>query len=325
MQLIQFSGTDLWVSPLALGTVNFGTKLPEADALRQMDEYREAGNFIDTARVYGDWGNGERSVSEKIVGRWLKSRGMTNKIIISTKGGHPALTGPFIARVSRKELESDLNGSLTDLGVDAIDLYFLHRDDASVPVGEILETLDDLRRIGKIRHYGLSNWTLPRIREAAEYAKSHRLEGFVCNQLMWSLAAINRECVKDKTLALMDGETLEYHSQTQMSVMAFTSIAKGYFAHRAEGTSIRADKIAVYDSPLNDEIYASLLRLSRESGLPVSELSLLYFRFQPFPAVAIASFSKEEQLQAGLNTLKRAPDAEIVRRLHALRTDLIGG
>lgn len=62
MQLIPFTGTDLSVSPLALGTVNFGTKLSQADAFRQMDEYREAGNFIDTARVYGDWGDGERSV-----------------------------------------------------------------------------------------------------------------------------------------------------------------------------------------------------------------------------------------------------------------------
>ena len=326
MLTVAYTGTDLVVSPLALGSVNFGLSLSEADAFRQMDRYREVGNFIDTAHVYGTVpGAPETSLSEKVIGRWLRSRGMAGKIIISSKGGHPYLTGPFIPRLHRNELESDLNESLSHLGVDAIDLYFLHRDDLSIPAGEILETLEGFRKKGKIRHYGLSNWTLPRVKEAEAYAKAHGLEGFTCNQLKWSLAEVNADAVADKTLVNMDAETYAHHSDTRTAIMAYTSVAKGWFAHRAAGTPVREKAKAIYDTKLNDEIYQALLPLADESGLSITELTLLYFLSHPFPATAIVSFSNDAQMTEGLTLLTHKPDEALIQRIHALRRDLIGG
>lgn len=161
---------------LALGTGHFGTKLTEADAFAQLDRYAEFGNFIDTARVYGDDPSGERSKSERIIGKWLRSSGMAGQMILSTKGGHPTpgKNRAFTPRLHRDELYADVEGSLDFLGVDAIDLYFLHRDDTSLPVGEILETLEEMRRKGLIRFYGCSNWTVERITAAAAYAARTR-------------------------------------------------------------------------------------------------------------------------------------------------------
>ena len=155
MNLISLTGS-LRVAPLALGTGHFGTKLTEADAFAQLDRYAEFGNFIDTARVYGDDPSGERSKSERIIGKWLRSSGMAGQMILSTKGGHPTpgKNRAFTPRLHRDELYADVEGSLDFLGVDAIDLYFLHRDDTSLPVGEILETLEEMRRKGLIRFYG---------------------------------------------------------------------------------------------------------------------------------------------------------------------------
>lgn len=319
MLAVQFANTDLTVSPLALGTVNYGTSTDEKTAFRQMDAYREVGNFIDTAHVYGRWGDSGDSESERLVGRWLQSRGMRGKIKISTKGGHPLLTGAFIPRLRREEIEKDLNESLSHLGLDAADLYFLHRDDESIPVGEILITMERLREMGKIRHYGVSNWKLPRIREAEACARENGFEGFTVNQLKWSLAHVNAEKVADQTLVNMDGETFRYHAETGLGAMAYTSIAKGYFSHRAAGTPVREKARAIYDSPENEKILSGLIALSRESGLSVTELTLCYFLNSPFPAVAIASFSNDQQMEEGLSVLHHAPDPEIVRRVQALR------
>lgn len=322
MLTVQFANTDLIVSPLALGSVGYGTSTDEKTAFRQMDAYREVGNFIDTAHVYGRWGASGESESELLIGRWLKSRGMRGKIAISTKGGHPFLTGAFIPRLHRAEIEKDLNESLSHLGLDAIDLYFLHRDDETLPVIEILETMESLRREGKIRHYGVSNWKLPRIREAEVCAREHGFEGFTVNQLKWSLAHVNADKVEDRTLVNMDAETYRYHASSGLGAMAYTSIAKGYFAHRAAGTPVREKARAVYDSPENEKILSALIALSRESGLSVAELSMCYFLYSPFPSVAIASFSNDRQTEEGLSVLRHEPDKEIVRRVQALRDDL---
>lgn len=326
MRTVRFQGTDLVVAPLALGSVNFGVKTTKKDAFRQMDRYSEVGNFIDTAHVYGTVpGAAATSLSERVIGCWLRERGMAGRMVISTKGGHPPLTGAFIPRLHREELQQDVNESLAHLGIDVIDLYFLHRDDVSIPVGEILETMEDFRRAGKIRYYGLSNWTLERVGQAHDYARARGLKGLCCNQLKWSLAKINAEAVADRTLVNMDEKTYSFHARTGLAAMAYTAVAKGWFAHLTAGTPVRQSARAIYDNPCNERILSELQALSRASGRTVGELSLDYFLFHPFPAVAIASFSNDAQLEEGLSMLKRAPDEALIRRLHALRSEFMGG
>ena len=186
--------TDLKVSDVCLGTVKYGVEMAEKQAGEQLERFLDlGGNFIDTAHVYGDWTPGERAKSEHVIGRWLKRSGRREEIIISTKGCHPFMEALSVPRVTPECIVEDLDESLQALQTEYVDLYFLHRDDVTVPVAELLGTLEEQRRRGKIRWYGCSNWTLSRLTEADEYAKAQGIPGFVCNQLMWSLAAINRE------------------------------------------------------------------------------------------------------------------------------------
>ena len=309
----------LRVSPVGLGAAFFGTNLSEADSLAQLDRYAEVGNLIDTARVYGDWEPGARGRSESIIGRWLASRGNRDRVVISTKGAHPRLERMDVPRVSPEDIRSDLELSLRALGTDYIDLYFLHRDDPARPVGEILECLEALRRAGSLRWYGCSNWRLSRIIEAREYALAHGLSGFVCNQLMWSLAVPDPRRIADKTLVGMDAETYAFHRQTGMAAMAYMSIAGGYFAHLAKG-DLREEARLRYDLSINAENYIKLSALSAECGVTPGDLSLLYFASSPFPAVALASFSRTEQLEQCLALLLNRPDVPF--DLQRLRPDL---
>lgn len=326
MEKIRITGTDLTVSPLSLGTVNYGTKTSEKEAFYQMDAYLDAGgNFIDTASVYGCFPpTAEMHASEKVVGRWLKARNAYDKIVISTKGGHPlANDESFTIRLKRDELLSDVDKSLQNLGTDVIDMYFLHRDDPSMPVGEVMETLEEIKNKGKIRNYGFSNWTLKRAVEAQAYCRLNGLSGFTMNQLMWSLAHITIDEIADKTLVAMDKDTYQWHAENHLSAMAYRSVAKGYFEKRRNGTPMRGDLITTYKDPLNDEIYSALLSLHNETGISMTALSLLYFISQPFPAVAIASFTNDTQLSEGLSVLKMDVSEPVISQIHALRRDLI--
>lgn len=156
------------VSRLALGTMTFGVETEATEADRQLDAFHAAGGtFVDTADVYGA---GE---SERIVGRWLASR-RPDDVIVSTKGRFAP--PPGAAGASRRSLVRSLDGSLTRLGVDAIDVYFVHGWDTDTPIAETLDTLSTEVRKGKAHSIGWSNvtgWQLASIMATA------RLGGFV--------------------------------------------------------------------------------------------------------------------------------------------------
>ena len=157
MKHITLRNTDLQVTPLCLGTVNYGSAMNDDASVRQLSHYVElGGNFIDTARIYGVWANRGDALSEKIIGRWLQETGVRDKIVLATKGAHPDWDTMDIKRVQPAMIEYDLDQSLLNLGTDYIDLYFLHRDDPDVPVVDILYTLEKAVKEGKIRYYGCS-------------------------------------------------------------------------------------------------------------------------------------------------------------------------
>ena len=153
------------VSWLGLGTMTFGVETDEREAHAQLDAYVErGGTFVDTADVYGD---GE---SERIIGRWLERRGGAGDLVLATKGRFGPPAGSHGA--SRRALTRSLEGSLERLGVDAVDLYFVHGWDRHTPVERTLEALGDLVARGKVHDVGWSNvtgWQLQRIVSAARH------------------------------------------------------------------------------------------------------------------------------------------------------------
>lgn len=321
MQYIKFNNTELSVSPVCLGTVNYGTALSAADSKAQISRFLDAGgNFMDTAHIYGDWGDGPLCISERTIGEWIHENGHRGDFILATKGAHPDWGHMDIPRVNKKCIEKDISESLEYLHTDVIDLYFLHRDDPNTPVCEIMDCLDAARKAGKLRYYGCSNWKLSRIKEAQAYAKANGLQGFTCNQLMWSLADVNFFNLPDKTFVLMDEQTHAYHAESGLNVMAYMSIAKGYFARRAAGEKLPASVTEVYDSSSNDAIFDLAKSVAAEGAYNYMDLSYMYIMAEKsFPAVPIASFDNMGHLQDCLDCLKKPTPDDVIAKFAQMK------
>jgi aryl-alcohol dehydrogenase-like predicted oxidoreductase len=302
MEHIQLNNTDLLVSPLCLGTSQYGTGRTEEFSLRQLDAYRDrGGNFLDTAHVYGDWEPGQTARSERLIGRWLKGVKNRDKLVIMTKGAHPRLETMHIPRCKPKDIETDLDESLACLGTDYIDMYLLHRDDVSVPAADILDCLEQERKKGKIRHYGCSNWTLARIKEIQTLALKGGAEGFTCNQIKWSLAEANVENIADKSMVLMEQETWAWHKSSGVNVTEYNSTAHGWFSKLYKGQT-PPDKVrSLYENQTNDELFKIIRNALKKYSLTVTDISLGYLMSQPFTSVPVTSFSSEDQFEEGMH------------------------
>ena len=306
----RLKGTSFEVSAVAMGSALFGATYSEDFSRGQLDLFCEGGgNFIDTAHVYNDWIPGDTARSEKVIGRWIKSRGMAGKVIVVTKGAHPPMDSMQTSRVRQDCIAEDLKESLENLGLDAIDLYLLHRDDPSVPIGELVGWMNEHIQDGLIRHWGVSNWRLDRIQAANEYAQANGLQGIALNQTMWSFASIAQEGLEDQTLVPLDRAAYDYHCVTGMNLMAFTSQAKGYFARRDAGENLPPDVLRVYGTPANDQKYAFLKKCRDETGLSIAALSLYFFYRHPFAAIPVVSYDTDELLRATLDAYSGAAQA----------------
>lgn len=279
--------TDLSVSAVCLGTGSFGSSVARDDAFTLLDTFVAAGgSFLDTARIYAVWLPDGANASERTVGEWLRHSGLRGQITLATKGAHPDLKTMHISRLSPEDLRHDIEASLHYLQTNCIDLYWLHRDDRSVPADEIIDALNVHVQTGQIRYLGCSNWRVDRIRAANAYAQAHGLAGFIANQPLWSLAAPNREAISDKTLVLMDAEDLTFHRETGMAVIPFTAQAKGYFTKLANGTLKDSDR-RQYDSDLNRERARRAHELAARYGVSITAIALSYLMSQPFPTIPI--------------------------------------
>ncbi|WP_407542278.1 aldo/keto reductase (plasmid) [Deinococcus radiomollis] len=309
MRTLNIPGTDLNPSVLALGTVPVGSTLDQAESFALLDAYvAGGGTFIDTARVYSDWLPGERNSSEKTIGRWLAARGsgLRDSLVLATKGGHPPMDDMRSGRLSNAEIRSDLEGSLRDLGVDHIDLYWLHRDDPSHPVEDIIDTFSGLVQAGQIRFYGASNWSPARIEAANRYAQAAGKPPFVANQMMWSLAEANPGSVTDDTLQEMDAATRELHRHTGLTALPYTSQALGFFGGRyARNGELPAAPAAsrVQRTFFNGANFGRLDRVNEVAARldwTPNQVALAYLRAQSFPVFPIIGPRTLEQLSDSL-------------------------
>jgi aryl-alcohol dehydrogenase-like predicted oxidoreductase len=176
--------TGCAVSSLALGTMTFGVETGEADAHEQLDRFAAAGGtLVDTADVYG------AGRSEEIIGRWLASRPaeVTGPMVLATKGRFALDDSPNGAGLSARHLTRALDNSLRRLGLDAVDLYQAHAYDPLTPLEETLRTLDGFVRAGKIRYYGMSNFTGWQLTKAVHLARALNIAGPVTLQPQYSL------------------------------------------------------------------------------------------------------------------------------------------
>lgn len=298
MRYVTIPGTELIVSGICLGSTSIGSTIDRETSFRLLDLFAEqGGTFLDTASVYANWLPGEKHVSEKTIGRWLSARGNREDMIVATKGAHPELATMHIPRMSRREIEADLDASLRNLQTDVIDLYWLHRDDRSRPVVEILESMNAQVRAGKIRYFGCSNWQADRIVEAQAVAQAEGMAGFVCDQMMWSLAVIDPDGRSDKTTVVMDDELYALHRESGMAAVAYSSQAGGLFQKLSGGNQAVGK---TYPLAANQERLERINALAAESGLTTTQIVLGYLQSQPFVTVPIVGCRTVEQLQDSL-------------------------
>lgn len=299
---------DRQVSVIGLGSGEFGGKISERQAREFMDAYADiGGNLIDTGRVYGDFVTPRNGESEKIIGRWLADRHCREKTFLSTKGGHPPIQDMQRSRLSREEIRRDMAESLEDLQTDQVDIFWLHRDDESRPVGDIMETLQSLIEDGRTRMTGVSNWCPERIEEANRYAVSHGLMPVTANQLQFSLAR-QVNCY-DPGLVTMDTKAWRMHRQTGMVCCCFSSQAGGFFTKLdASGWDQLNENLKNdYGCEENLNILEKLRTLRGVTGLSIGALALAYLTCQPFHTFALVGASRIEHVLA----LKEAGDAVI--------------
>ena len=296
---VKLNNTDLSVSRLCYGTNMLGWMLDQGKSNAILDTFAGlGGNFLDTARSYGDWiPDAPAGASERAVGAWLKTRNR-DEFVIATKGGFFDMrVGDYRNRVTPDDISVDLGQSLDHLGVDRIDLYFLHTDNPESPVEPIIDALITHREAGRIRHFAASNWAADRIRAANAYAASIGKEGFVASETFWGLA------VPDVAAAAQQGYVHYYEGEYEdlhaagLPIIAYAAQSGGYFSKLAAGPV--GDQLAArYANPANQRRLAVVQALAEKHGVSINEIVLSYLLSQPNQTIAIFGGSSPEQVIA---------------------------
>lgn len=302
----------LSITDISLGAGGRGDADRDEEQFRIMDRYLElGGNCFDTARMYA---GGECDVS---LGRYLKSRGNRDKVVLCTKGSHPADTmAMHVSRLSPGEIEGDLDESLKNIGTSYTDMHLLHRDNPKIPVSEIVPVLDSLVRKGKARAVGVSNWTVGRINEANQFAVENRLSPISLCQLHYSLLMTTAHQTGDVTHVPMNDVEFSWYKETQLPIMGFGNQGRGYSARKSKGEALREGDKRYYDYfPENHRRVERLMKLSRELGRSMASLALAYVRDNALNASALSGFSSVAQLEDALQALRFTLTPEQVRFL----------
>ena len=193
MEYTHLGRTGLKVSPLCLGTMNFGPLTEEADSFAIMDRALELGiNFFDTANVYG-WKQGE-GITENILGRWFaQGGGRREKVVLATKVYGTMGDWPNEGRLSALHIKRAAEASLKRMQTDYIDLYQMHHIDRNTPWEEVWQAMEQLVREGKVLYVGSSNFAGWHIAKANEIARNRHFMGLVSEQSLYNLNARNVE------------------------------------------------------------------------------------------------------------------------------------
>lgn len=292
----RLTGTELNVSCFCQGAAPFGTMARGTTMQRLYDLFREAGgNFFDTAHCYAYWIKDGLGASERALGECLRSSGDRDQVVIATKGGLPDGGASYprpAAYLAPAVIASDIQESLERLAVDQIDLYYLHRDDLRVPVGEIIDILNAEIARGRLRSLGASNWTTARIEAANAYAAAHGLQGFVASQPQWNLAHSNGFAdPKQHSLTPADEE---WHQLHQLPVVPYSPTACGYFASGGQRAK------AAFDNHISRARLERAEHLAVEMHVTPTQIALAWLLSQPFPVIPILGTTQPDHLTEAL-------------------------
>lgn len=266
-----------------------------------LDGVYDAGiNTFDTAALYDD--------SEASLGNWIVSRNLRDKVVVLTKGANP---NKWRNRLTEYDIMSDIETSFAKLRTDYIDIYLLHRDDPSVPVGPIVELLNKLNNEGRIGAFGSSNWTAQRIDEANQYAHEHSLIPFSVSSPCFGLVEqIGDPWGGSVTIAgEKNKKAREWYIKNQMPTFAYSSLVRGFFSGRIKSNEIHKAKEILgitaeeYAFPENFEKLRRAEILADKKGASVTQIAFAWVNKQPLNVFPITRSSSIENIHKSINAM----------------------
>jgi len=292
---------------LVLGGNVFGWNLKGEEAFRVLDRFAAAGSrMIDTADVYSIWVPGHKGgESETLIGEWLKRRGGKGEMLIATKAGYEGgLSAAHIAQAAE--------ASLRRLGVEAIDLYYAHKDDEATPLAETLGAFDALVKAGKVRAIGASNYGAARLAEALDISERDGLARYEALQPEYNLMARDG----------YEGAVQELCVARNVGVLPYFGLASGFLTgkYRSEadfGKSVRGDRMAAYLNDKGRRVLAALDEVAAEAGATPAQVALAWLAAQPGVTAPIASATGVAQLEELLGVMELELKPEQIDRLNA--------
>tara|TARA_Y100001970_G_scaffold198614_1_gene241617 strand:+ start:341 stop:1306 length:966 start_codon:yes stop_codon:yes gene_type:complete len=213
MKYDKIKGLGKNISKLIMGNDN---QTNYDQAIKLWDHWIEVGgNSFDNAHIYGG------GAMESMLGKWHRSRNNLSDLVIIAKGAHTPNCNP-------QSLSSQLTESLDRLETECADIYIMHRDNSEISVGEFIDVLNEEKNKGRIKIFGASNWTLDRFKEANDWAKIHKKDGFsILNNNLALCEMVNplwNGCVSSNDQAI-----LNYLHESQIAHLSWSSQGRGYF------------------------------------------------------------------------------------------------
>ena len=277
----RIAGIDKPISRLVMG---FAHTQSMPDTVMLLDEYLErGGNTIDTSHAYGQ--------CERHLGWWLRHRGVRDQVVVVEKGANHPNNTP-------EGLTCELVLGLENLQLDGVDLYMIHRDNEQVPIDEWMDALEANRRAGRMRRYGVSNFSLARLQAAAEWAQRHGVEGIAAVSNQFSLARMNAP-VWDRCLSASDAASRAWFEATRTPLMPWSSQARGFFTSRAGRAVPPTEEFArCWYSEDNFQRKDRAEELARRKGVQPIQIALAWVLHQPFPTFPMIGASTLDEMDS---------------------------
>lgn len=305
MQPRPLGRSGLTTAPLALGGNVFGWTVDERNGFEVLDHFVGAGfSLIDTADVYPKWVPGNvGGESETLIGKWLHSRRLRDRVLIATKvGGEMA---PGRKGLSAQHIKQAVEDSLRRLQTDYIDLYQAHYDDPAVPFEETLRAFGDLIAAGKVRAIGVSNHDIERFKAVLAIGRTQGLPRYETLQPLYNL--YDREEFERKFAPVCRAEGL--------GVINFYSLASGFLTgkyrdEQAVSASARQRSNRKYMTERGFRILAALDAVAARSGAKLAQIAIAWLIAQPDVTAPIVSATSVEQMQQLIEAARLSLDAE---------------
>jgi len=313
------------VSVLSLGAMLFGTATDEATSFAVLDRYVEAGGtFIDTSGNYAFWANGTQGgESEELLGRWRRSRGVGDEIVIATKvGARPLAPGTGwidnAEGLSAAVLRESAERSLDRLGVSKLDLLYAHIEDPTVPLGETVEGFAKLVAEGTVGLLGVSNHWAWRVERARSLAVAAGLPGYEVLQYQHSYLRPRTDLPgalsPDGSQGEAGGDLLSYlRAEPELAMVVYSPLLRGGYVHQD-----RLDAVE-YGHPGTPARLAALREVAADAGATVNQVVLAWLIGGELPMIPLVGASSVAQLEESLAAVELELTAEQRARLDAAR------